>query len=168
MLIAHVERYISLRQTLGFKLEDLSGNLNAFARFAVDRGDTHIRVSTAVEWATEAPSPHARYIRLRDVARLARFLHAEDPIHEVPTNPFYAPTRRRLPYIYTPAEIVQLLEGASRLRRTYPLRRQIYGTLLGRLPRQGSAFPKRSTSDCLTYCPMASCRSVVPNSEKPA
>ena len=131
MLIAHAERYISLRQTLGFKLKDLSGNLSAFARFAVDRGDTHIRVATAVDWATEAPSPHTRYIRLRDVARLARFLHAEDPIHEVPTNPFYAPTRRRLPYIYTPAEIVQLLEGAGRLRRSYPFRRQVYGTLLG-------------------------------------
>jgi integrase/recombinase XerD len=131
MLITHAERYISLRQTLGFKLKDLSGNLNAFARFAGDRGDTHIRVATAVDWATEASSPHARYIRLRDVARLARFLHAEDPIHEVPTNPFYAPTRRRLPYIYTPAEIVQLLEGATRLRRSYPFRRQVYRTLLG-------------------------------------
>jgi integrase/recombinase XerD len=137
MLIAHAERYISLRQTLGFKLKDLSGNLSAFARFAVDRGDTHIRVATAVDWATEAPSPHTRYIRLRDVARLARFLHAEDPIHEVPTNPFYAPTRRRLPYIYTPAEIVQLLEGAGRLRRSYPFRRQVYGTLLGLIAATG-------------------------------
>ena len=89
--------------------EDLSGNLSAFARFAAGRGDTHIRISTAVDWATEGSSPHARYIRLRDVARLARFLHAEDPTHEVPTNPFYAPTRRRLPYIYTPEEIVQLV-----------------------------------------------------------
>jgi integrase len=137
MLIAHAERYISLRQTLGFKLEDLSGNLNAFARFAADRGDNHVRVSTAVDWATAASSPHARYIRLRDVARLARFLHAEDPIHEVPTNPFYAPTRRRLPYIYTPAEIVQLLEGAGRLRRSYPFRRQVYGTLLGLIAATG-------------------------------
>jgi integrase/recombinase XerD len=137
MLSAHAERYISLRQTLGFKLEDLSGNLNAFARFAADKGDNHVRVSTAVDWATEASSPHARYIRLRDVARLARFLHAEDPIHEVPTNPFYAPTRRRLPYIYTPVEIVQLLEGASRLRRSYPIRRQVYGTLLGLIAATG-------------------------------
>src|SRR5439155_24952565 len=44
--------------------------------------DTHIRASTALEWATEAPSPHARYIRLRDVARWARFSHAEDARHE--------------------------------------------------------------------------------------
>jgi integrase/recombinase XerD len=108
MLIAHVERYISLRQTLGFKLRDLSFNLSAFARFAAGRGETYIGVSTAVEWATAGSSPHARYIRLRDVARLARFLHAEDPTHEVPTNPFYAPMRRRLPYIYTPEEIVLL------------------------------------------------------------
>ncbi len=137
MLIAHVERYISLRQTLGFKLKDLSANLSAFARFAGDRGDTHIRVATAVDWATDAPSPYARYIRLRDVVLLARFLHAEDPIHEVPTNPFYAPMRRRLPYIYTPDEIVQLLEGAGRLRRSYPFRRQVYRTLLGLIAATG-------------------------------
>ena len=137
MLIAHVERYISLRQTLGFKLRDLSFNLSAFARFAAGRGETHIRVSTAVEWATAGSSPHARYIRLRDVARLARFLHAEDPTHEVPTNPFYAPMRRRLPYIYTPEEIVQLVEATGRLRETYPLRRRVYGTLLGLIAATG-------------------------------
>jgi integrase/recombinase XerD len=137
MLIGHVERYISLRQTLGYKLDDLSSNLNAFARFAAYRGDTHIRVSTAADWATEASSPHTCYIRLRDVARLARFLHAEDPTHEVPTNPFCAPTRRRLPYIYAPAEIVQLVAAANRLRSSYPLRRQVYGTLLGLIAATG-------------------------------
>jgi integrase len=90
-----------------------------------------------VDWAKEASSPHARSIRLRDVARLARFLHSEDPTHEVPTNPFYAPTRRRLPYIYTPEEIAQLVGAASRLRRSYPLRRQVYGTLLGLIAATG-------------------------------
>jgi len=137
MLIAHVERYISLRQALGYKLRDLSGNLNAFARFATDKGDTHVRVSTAVDWATAASSPHGRYIRLRDVARLARFLHAEDLTHEAPTNPFYALTRRRLPYIYTPEEIGQLVGAAGRLRKSYPLRRQVYGTLLGLIAATG-------------------------------
>jgi integrase len=137
MLIAHAERYISLRQVLGYKLHDLSSNLVAYARFATDRGDTHIRVCTAMDWATEAASPHAHYVRLRDVARLARFLHAEDPTHEVPINPFSAPTRRRLPYIYAPEEIVQLVEAAGRLRKTYPLRRQIYGTLLGLIAATG-------------------------------
>ena len=53
MLIAHVERYISLRQTLGYKLRNTSRNLRAFARFAAAEGDTHVRISTAMEWATE-------------------------------------------------------------------------------------------------------------------
>ncbi|MGZ4824814.1 MAG: tyrosine-type recombinase/integrase [Terriglobales bacterium] len=137
MLITSANRYISLRQTLGFKLRELSLNLNAFARFAAERGETHIRIATAVAWATEGSSPHARYVRLRDVARFARFLHAEDPAHEVPMNPFHAPVRRRLPYIYTPKEILQLIEASGRLRQTYPLRRQVYGTLLGLIAATG-------------------------------
>jgi hypothetical protein len=55
MLTAHVERYISLRQTLGFKLRNTARRLQAFARFATARNDTHIRASTAVAWAAEAP-----------------------------------------------------------------------------------------------------------------
>jgi hypothetical protein len=131
MLIAAATRYISLRQTLGFRLRELSLNLNAFARYAAGRGETHIRIATAVAWATAGCSLHSRYVRLRDVARFARFLHTEDPAHEVPMIPLHAPVRRRLPYIYTPKEIVQILEASHRLRETYPLRRQVYGTLLG-------------------------------------
>ncbi len=67
MLIAHVERYVRLRQTLGFKLRDASRALRAFATFAAARGDTSLRESTAVAWAAEAPSPNARSIRLRIV-----------------------------------------------------------------------------------------------------
>ena len=131
MLMALVERYVSLRQTLGYKLREVSRSLRVFAAFATSQGDTHVRASTAAAWAEEAPSPHARYIRLRNVVHLARFLRAEDPAHEVPPNPFHASIPRRLPYIYSPAEIAQLVEAAGRLRESYPLRRQIYTTLLG-------------------------------------
>jgi integrase/recombinase XerD len=137
MLTGHVERYLSLRQTLGYKLRNTLGNLRAFASFAVERGDTHVRVSTAVDWATEGISPYNRHIRLRDVALLARFLHAEDPLHEVPSNPFHAPMRRPLPYIYAPQEIVQLVGAAGRLRESYPLRRRVYATLFGLIAATG-------------------------------
>ena len=137
MLIAHVEHYLSLRQTLGYKLRETSANLRAFAKFTIHRGDTLVRASTAVDWATEAPSPHARHVRLRNVAHLARFLHAEDPTHEVPSNPFHTSTRRRLPYIYKRGEIVQLVGAASRLREWYPLRRQVYMTILGLIAATG-------------------------------
>jgi len=137
MLVTHVERYILLRQTLGFKLRDMSGNLRKFAKFSADRGDTHVCVSTAVDWATEALSPYARHIRMRDVTHLARFLHAEDPTHEIPSNLLYVPKRRPLPYIYTPEEIVQLIGAARRLRESYPLRRQVYATMLGLIAATG-------------------------------
>jgi site-specific recombinase XerD len=137
MLIAHVERYVSLRQALGFKLREVSMNLRAFARFAAERGETHIRASTAVAWATMASSPSARHVRLRDVVRLARFLRAEDPVHEVPSNLFSAPKQRRLPYIYTPEEIARLVGAAQHLRETYPLRRQVYASLIGLIAATG-------------------------------
>jgi integrase/recombinase XerD len=137
MLICHAERYVSLRQTLGYKLRDLSANLRAFTKFAAEKGDTHIRVSTAMDWAVEAPSPHTRHIRLRDVARLARFLHAEDPIHEIPSNLLHWSYRRSLPYIYAPQEIVQLIAAARRLRDSDPLRRQVYATMLGLIAATG-------------------------------
>ena len=137
MLTVHVERYLSLRQTLGYKLRNTMGNLRAFATFAVERGDTHVRASTAVDWATEGISPYNRHIRLRDVALLARFLHAEDPIHEVPFNPFHAPKCRPLPAISASEEIVQLVGAASHLRESYPLRRRVYETLLGLIAATG-------------------------------
>ncbi len=138
MLMAHVERYVALRHTLGYTLHDASAHLRAFARFAAAKGDTHVRSSTAVDWAAEAPSPNARHIRLRRVVRFARFVHAEDPAHEIPpATLFRAPTVRSLPYIYTREEVADLVAAAERLRRTYPLRRQVYATLLGLIAATG-------------------------------
>ena len=138
MLTAHVERYISLRQALGFKLRDVARHLRAFACYAEARGDACIRSSTAVDWAAQAPSPDARQVRLRHVANLARFLHAEDPAHEVPPPAvFHAPARRTLPHIYTPDQLAQIVSAASRLRRTYALRQQTYATLFGLIAATG-------------------------------
>jgi integrase/recombinase XerD len=137
MLIAPVERYLSLRQTLGYKLKGKSGNLRKFARFAADKGNTHVCVSTALEWAGGASSAYARHIRLRDVAHLARFLHAEDPAHEIPSDLLHTPRRRSLPYIYAPEEIVQLIRAARRLRESYPIRRKVYSTMIGLIAATG-------------------------------
>ena len=113
MLIAAIERYLALRRSLGFKLREASQRLQSFGRFAMSRGDTHVRTVTAIEWATAAPSPNARRVHLEDVVRLARFLRGEDPAHEVPPeNFFHAPRVRPLPYIYSPEQIVQIVAVA--------------------------------------------------------
>jgi len=68
---------------------------------------------------------------------LARFLHAEDPAHEIPSDLLHVAKRRSLPYIYAPEEIVQLIGAARRLRESYPLRRQVYATMLGLIAATG-------------------------------
>jgi integrase/recombinase XerD len=137
MLIAHVERYISLRQALGYKLKELARNLHGFAKFATDRGDAHILISTVEDWAAGASSPFVRYIRVRDITRLARFLNAENSKHQIPSDPFHVSLHRRLPYIYAQEEIVQLMAAARRLRESYPLRRQVYATMIGLMAATG-------------------------------
>jgi integrase len=138
MLSDDVDRYVRLRQTLGFKFHDAAKQLRAFTAFATANGDTHVRASTAVAWAAQASSPNARYIRLRNVRHVARFLHVEDPVHEVPpANLFHSPKVRSLPYIYSPEEVRQIVRAAGRLRQTYRLRREVYTTLLGLIAATG-------------------------------
>ena len=109
MLNDHVERYLALRRALGYKLLNTARNLQAYARFASAKGDTHIRATTAVQWAAQASTPHTRSVRLHDVVLLARFLYAEDATHEIPpARYFHVRVVRQPPYIYTPAEISQL------------------------------------------------------------
>jgi len=138
MLNNEVERYVALRRALGSKLQGLARSLHLYARFAAERGDTLIRTATAEAWAALGTSSHARYLRLRQVARFARFVHADDPAHEVPSLLLRrSPYLRPLPYIYTPDEIGRLLAATGRLRRAYPLRRAVYQTLLGLIAATG-------------------------------
>ena len=138
MLAPQVERYLSLRRNLGYKLRNTARNLRAYARLADERGDSHIRASSAVAFAETAPSPYARNIRMSQVAKLARFLHAEDAAHEVPSlDLFRHHYVRPLPYIYTPEEISRIIAASACLSRSYPLRRQVYATLLGLIAATG-------------------------------
>lgn len=140
MLIDDIERYIALRQSLGFKLQRPARRLRSFARFAAARGESHIRAATAVAWAAAAPTPGARHCWLSYVVRLARFLRAEDPAHEIPPEKLFAvPKSRPVPYIFTPDELTRILETAGQLRRQKPnpLRRQLYVTLFGLIAAAG-------------------------------
>ena len=141
MLNDDVNRYITLRRTLGYKLVKAGRHLRAFARFAAGRGETHVRTASVLAWIeTVARTPGARARRLTDLILLARFLYAEDPRHEVPRADL-TPNRktRPIPYIYTPDEIARILDGAGQLRhqKPNPLRRQLYVMLFGLIAATG-------------------------------
>jgi integrase/recombinase XerD len=140
MLIEDIERYLALRRSLGFKLERAAEYLESFARFAAAKGARHIRAQTAIEWAQTAPTPGARYRRLREVVRAARFLRLENPTHEIPPADFFAkPKNKLIPYIFTPDDLLQLLDAAVELHRHqyYPVQRQRYAMLFGLIAATG-------------------------------
>ena len=140
MLSADVTRYLSLRRALGYKLIKAERHLLAFARFAAERGENHIRVATVVTWLPmAAKTPNSMAHRLTNLIGFARFLHAEDPHHEIPPVDIKRATNRPVPYIYTKDEIARILDTAGnlRLQKPNPLRRELYVTLFGLIAATG-------------------------------
>ena len=56
-----------------------------YAAYAEARGDSFVRTSTVLDWASTTPSPRQAQVKLRYVCDLASVLHADDERHEVPT-----------------------------------------------------------------------------------
>lgn len=141
MLSREADRYIALRRTLGYKLRKPARHLQAFAGYAASCGDTHIQTETVTTWVTATGrTREARAERFRNLTLFTRFLHAEDPRHEIPTgNPFAFRKSRPIPYIYTTDEIARILDAAERLRhqRPNPLRRELYVTMFGLIAATG-------------------------------
>ena len=140
MLSDEFERYIALRRSMGAGLERSRQYLLSYARFAEGRGEHHIRAQTALEWARTAPTPRARYEWLSRLALAARFLRAEDAAHEVPPAHLFAiPRTRSIPYIYTPEELVRILDAAGEItwRKRSVLYRKVYVMLFGLIAATG-------------------------------
>lgn len=134
MLMQAVDTYLAVRRTVGFALVTIEPYLRHFARFATARGDTHVVTTTAIDWASLAPSEAQRHYRLQVVVRFARFMRAEDPQHQIPPVGLFRGRRERpLPYIFSDDEIEQLLREARRLGPPGTLRPHTYRTLFGLL-----------------------------------
>jgi integrase/recombinase XerD len=138
-MIHLLDDYLALRRAAGFKLKGAECRLRRFVRFAEERGDTHVRVDTAVAWAGTGRSPHERYVRLQELAIFARHLRAEDARHEVPPPQVFAFKRhKRLPHIYSDEDIRKLMAAAGkRHRRPGDSISDTYRTLLGLIAATG-------------------------------
>lgn len=141
MLIDGAYRYIELRRSLGFKLRHTAAYLASFTAYAASVGDVHLRSDTALAWAAASSSTQDSYYRrLQGVALFARFLHAEDPAHEVPQHRlFYRSRPRPTPYIFSGDEVARMLMAARELRATRlnPLKPHTFEMLFGLLAATG-------------------------------
>jgi len=132
-MIAAVESYIALRRATGFVLSNAEYLLRSFATFAADRHEQHIRTATVIDWASQTVSVAQRHARYQAVCKFARHVRLEDPRHDLPPPNYFGYRKvRRIPHIYSPAEIDRLILAATQLpcRGDDGLRPQTYATLI--------------------------------------
>jgi site-specific recombinase XerD len=117
LMINLVETYLAVRRVAGFALSNTQYLLRSFAKFAGDRQEAHVRVATAIDWASETVSVAQRHTRYETVRLFARYVRLEDARHEslLPNHFGYRKTRR-VPHIYSRVEINRLILEASQLR----------------------------------------------------
>jgi integrase/recombinase XerD len=133
MLAKTVDSYLALRRASGFNLRNQGSLLRTFATFSDAKGKHHVCSATAIEWAGSVSSVFQRARRLDEVIRFARYMHAEDPRHEIPPAVFGRETRRRpVPFIFSKDDIRRIVQTASQLGPP-SLRRHSYSTLFALL-----------------------------------
>ena len=137
-MMAAVEAYLALRRTAGFAMSNAEYLLRSFASFAAARKERHVRSTTLIDWASQGPSVAQRHARYQAVCKFARQVRLEDPGHELPPPNYFGYRKaRRVPHIYSAAEVSRLILAAGRLTPVGTLRPRTYATLIGLLAATG-------------------------------
>jgi integrase len=126
-----LDRYVSMRQGLGYKYDGPARRLSDFVAFMEARGAETITTKLAMEWVTLIGRQSTWSIRLTDVRCFAHHVAHFDPLTEVPPVDAVPALRRAKPYIYADAEIEALLAAALSLPPANALRRWTYHCLFG-------------------------------------
>jgi integrase/recombinase XerD len=139
-LTDHVDDYLRLRRSFGFKLHDHERLLRRFATHLDDVGAETVTVELALAWALEREVPTGSVVpamRLLVVRGFARYMIGLDPSTEIPPTELIPLRRhRRAPFIYSDADIAALMEQA-RTRIRQALVAATYETLIGLLAATG-------------------------------
>lgn len=133
-----VADYLTVRRSLGYKLDDAESILGRFLGYLHDHDAHGVTVQHALEFATAPPaaSPRTQALRLSAIRCFARWARCQDPDIEVPPGRLLpARPTRVAPYIYTVEEIQALLEAAGLLRPA--MRAATFRTLIGLMAATG-------------------------------
>ncbi|MCA1699645.1 MAG: tyrosine-type recombinase/integrase [Actinobacteria bacterium] len=122
--------YLAMRRALGYKLERTELLLGQYVDELEARGASTITTANAIEWVTAPAGSRAWWlVRLAAVRGFAAYLHTLDERCEVPPSDLLArPGRRRVPFLYTDAELAALLAVTDSIPS--PLRAATYRTLI--------------------------------------
>lgn len=133
-----LQAYLSLRRSLGYKMQDEGRLLPRFVAFLDERSAPHITVRWALQWARQTDAQPAEWARrLCFVRGFARYCSVADPLTEVPPERLlpYRSTRAK-PYLYSEDELRRLLDAAAGMPTHWPstpLRPWVFYCLFGLL-----------------------------------
>lgn len=131
-----LDEYLALRHALGFKLRHSVRELPRFVKFLDREGATFITTALALQWAQEDPdaSSVTQSDRLAMVRRFATWRSATDGRTEIPPHRLLPRRYRRpAPYIYSSAELAEIVSIAATLPCATGLRGLTCSTLFGLL-----------------------------------
>jgi integrase len=135
-----VQEYLTMRRSLGYKLQDAGKRLLDFVTFMDEHRASYITHSLALAWAKQPPDvqPSEWARRLSYVRGFARHRSATDPRTQIPVAGLlpYRPKRAQ-PYFYSDKEIEALLSAALELPANRGLRPWTYHCLFGLLSVSG-------------------------------
>ena len=135
----HLEDYLALRRSLGFKLGRPGQMLAGFVGYLEQAGAETVTTGHALAWATGPAGADPAYwrARLAAIRPFARYLAPLVPGTEIPP-PGLLPgpsSRRAVPYLYSAAEVTALMAAAAAIRT--PFRAATYQVLIGLLAATG-------------------------------
>jgi integrase/recombinase XerD len=129
-----LEDYLTLRRSLGYKLDRAGRLLAQFVAHCEAAGAETVTIELALGWATLPEDAGGSWLaqRLSVVRGFARHLAFVDGRTEVPPADLLPDqSHRATPYLYSKAEVVRLMAAARGLPS--PLRRATLSTLVGLL-----------------------------------
>jgi integrase/recombinase XerD len=133
-LCQELDRYLTIRRSLGYDLGTAERMLKRFIAFAETEGTEHVSADLFLRWQMAFGNANRQTwtARFGVVRRFAEWLHGLDPSHEIiPHGLIPSRAGRSRPYIYRDAEIARIINAAAELPSTYGLRGSTMSTLFG-------------------------------------
>jgi len=133
-LSTELDRYLTIRRSLGYDLRTSERVLRRFVGFAEQERAEHITTDLFLRWQKVFGHAHRGTwaARLGIVRLFAQWLHGIDARHEVPPQSLIPNQNRRpRPYIYSHEEIRRLILAAAELPSVNGIRRLTYAALFG-------------------------------------
>jgi integrase/recombinase XerD len=145
MMRLAAQRYLRMRRSLGYELDEPGRLVLDFADHLDALGVTRLSIDVVVAWATtpQGSAPYWHWLRLSAVRGFAIHLHTLDPVHQVPPADLLPRHYMRPPpYLFSDDEVIALMRAAGRMRHGPAA--LTYQTLIGMLAvtgmRPGEAY----------------------------